>query len=135
MRKFFYLCVCVAALLLTSGCGKENGKNDEKGGLTKMSWAELVKEHSFLEGFPVFDGEVENYLYKDLGGGLLTVTFFDYGCEESVATSYYAKFDADGYKKSEGSNIYRKTKDGYDYTFTGSYANENFALSFSVEPR
>ncbi len=76
MRKFFYLFVCSAALLLTSGCGKKSKKNDEKGGITKMTWAELVKKHSFLDGFPVFDGEAENYLHNDLGVGLLTVTFF-----------------------------------------------------------
>ena len=89
----------------------------------------------FLRGFPVFEGEVENWQYKELGSDMKTVTFFDYKCEESVAKTYYAKFIPEGFTKSDGSEIYRKTVDKTIYTFSGSYSGGNFALSFSVETK
>ena len=120
------------------GCGKENGddQNHVICPTDKVTWAALVEEYSFLEGFPVFDGEVENFQYKELMG-MKTVTFFDYKCEESVATTYYAKFVTAGFTKSEGSEIYRKTVGELVYIFTGSYSakDNNFALSFSVDKK
>jgi len=136
--KRFILALSFAAMMLVCGCGKENGddQNHVICPTDKVTWAALVEEYSFLEGFPVFDGEVENFQYKELMG-MKTVTFFDYKCEESVATTYYAKFVTAGFTKSEGSEIYRKTVGELVYIFTGSYSakDNNFALSFSVDKK
>ena len=125
-----------ATIMLVCGCGKENSGNEP--GISQedtMTWAALVKAYPFLDGFPVFDGEVENWQYKELGRDMKTVTFFDYKCEESVATTYYAKFVPAGFTKSDGSEIYRKTVGETIYVFTGSYSGGNFALSFSVDSK
>ena len=98
----------------------------------KSTWATILESYPFLEGFPVFDGEVENWQYKELGS-MKTLTFFDYKCDKSVSTTYYAKFIPAGFTKSEGSEIYRKTVDKKNYIFTGSYGGGSFALSFSVD--
>lgn len=123
--------------MLVCGCSKENGgdQNHVTCPAVKVTWAALVKEYSFLENFPVFDGEVENFKYAE-PLGMKTVTFFDYGCEESVATTYYAKFAPAGFTKSgEGSQIYRKTIGEFIYTFSGGYSAGSFALSFSVDKK
>lgn len=118
------------------GCGKDEPGNEpvicpEE----TIAWGVLVKEYPFLKGFPVFEGEVENWQYKELGSDMKTVTFFDYSCAESVVTSYYSEFIPAGFTKSEGAEIYRKTVDKTVYTFSGSYGGGNFALSFSVESK
>ncbi len=64
-----------------------------------------------------------------------TVTFFDYKCEESVSTLYYAKFVPAGFSKSEGAQIYRKTVGNTAYTFSGGYSGGSFALSFSAQEK
>ena len=117
------------------GCGKEGAGDEPIIGPApsgKVTWATVVKEYPFLEGFPVFDGEVENYQYKELGS-MKTLTFFDYKCDKSVSTTYYAKFIPAGFTKSEGAEIYRKTVDKKSYIFSGSYGGGNFGLSFSVD--
>lgn len=117
-------------------CGKEESGNktviDPVEPVGKLTWANVVKAHPFLEGFPVFDGEVENCQYKELGS-MKTLTFFDYKCDKSVSTTYYAKFIPAGFTKSEGSEIYRKTVDKKNYIFSGSYGGGSFGLSFSVD--
>lgn len=117
------------------GCGKEGAGDEPIIGPApsgKVTWATVVKAYPFLEGFPVFDGEVENYQYKELGS-MKTLTFFDYKCDKSVSTTYYAKFIPAGFTKSEGSEIYRKTVDKKSYIFSGSYGGGSFGLSFSVD--
>lgn len=120
--------------MMIFSCGKEEAGNKTviDPVAKKETWATVVKEYPFLEGFPVFDGEVENWQYKELGS-MKTLTFFDYNCDKSVSTTYYAKFIPAGFTKSEGSEIYRKTVDKKNYIFTGSYGGGNFGLSFSVD--
>ena len=122
MKKLF-LFIC--ATLMFFGCGKE-GAGDEliigPAPTGKVTWATI----------PVFDGEVENCQYKELGS-MKTLTFFDYKCDKSVSTTYYAKFIPAGFTKSEGSEIYRKTVDKKNYIFSGSYGGGSFGLSFSVD--
>lgn len=96
-------------MTLVCGCSKDNGSDNEPviDPVETISWDKLVKAYPFLKGFPVFDGEVENWQYKELGSDMKTVTFFDYKCEESVAKTYYAKFIPEGFTKSDGSEILR----------------------------
>ena len=130
MKKLL-LFICAAMMIF--GCGKEkSGNKPPIDPVEKVTWATVVKAYPFLEGFPVFDGEVENCQYKELGS-MKTLTFFDYKCDKSVSTTYYAKFIPAGFTKSEGSEIYRKTVDNKNYIFTGSYGGGNFGLSFSVD--
>ena len=110
--------------MMIFSCGKEeSGNKPSINHEDKVTWATVVKEYPFLDGFPVFDGEVENWQYKELGS-MKTLTFFDYNCD---------KFIPAGFTKSEGSEIYRKTADKKNYIFTGSYGGGSFALSFSVD--
>lgn len=119
--------------MMIFSCGKEeSGNKTVIDPVEKVTWATVVKEYPFLEGFPVFDGEVENYQYKELGS-MKTLTFFDYKCDKSVSTTYYAKFIPAGFTKSEGSEIYRKTVERRINIFSGSYGGGNFGLSFSVD--
>ena len=136
MKKIIFALI-FAAMTLVCGCGKDNGSGSEPviDPVETISWDKLVKAYPFLEGFPVFDGEVENCQYKELGSDMKTVTFFDYSCSESVATTYYAKFVPAGFTKSDGSEIYRKTVGETIYTFTGGYSGGNFALSFSIDSK
>ena len=137
--KNFVFAFAFAAMMLVCSCGKESSGDNSGGGDTDRpsdkNWASLVDKYPFLEGFPVFDGEVENCRYSELGSDMKTMTFFDYKCEESVAKTYYAKFIPEGFTKSDGSEIYRKTVDKTIYTFSGSYSGGNFALSFSVQTK
>lgn len=131
MKKYIFALVC--AMMLVCGCGKEkSGNKTVIGPVEKVTWATVVKEYPFMDGFPVFDGEVENLQYKELGS-MKTLTFFDYDCNKSVSTTYYAKFIPAGFTKSEGSEIYRKTVDKKNYIFSGSYGGGSFGLSFSVD--
>ena len=135
MKKFIIPFI-FAAMTLVCGCGKEGSGNEQViCPEDTITWAALIKEYPFLDGFPVFDGDVENWQYKELGSDMKTVTFFDYKCEESVATTYYAKFVPAGFTKSDGSEIYRKTVGETIYVFTGGYSGGNFALSFSVDSK
>ena len=119
--------------MMIFSCGKEkSGNKPPIDPAEKVTWATVVKAYPFLEGFPVFDGEVENRQYKELGS-MKTLTFFDYKCDKSVSTTYYAKFIPAGFTKSEGSEIYRKTVDKKTYIFSGSYGGGSFGLSFSVD--
>ncbi len=120
--------------MMIFSCGKEESGNKTviDPVAKKETWATVVKAYPFLEGFPVFDGEVENWQYKELGS-MKTLTFFDYKCDKSVSTTYYAKFIPAGFIKSEGSEIYRKTADKKNYIFSGSYGGGSFGLSFSVD--
>lgn len=130
MKNYIFALVC-AAMMLVCGCGKE-GSGNKSTIEEKSTWATVVKAYPFMEGFPVFDGEVENCQYKELGS-MKTLTFFDYKCDKSVSTTYYAKFIPAGFTKSEGSEIYRKTVDKKNYIFSGSYGGGSFGLSFSVD--
>src|SRR5574344_390647 len=111
------------------GCGKE-GAGDEliigPAPTGKVTWAPIVKTYPSLDGFPVFDGEVENCQYKELGS-MKTLTFLDYKCDKSVSTTYYGKFMPAGFTKGGGPEIYRKTVDKKDDILGGSCG-----LSFSV---
>ncbi len=119
--------------MMIFSCGKEeSGNKTVIDPVEKVTWATVVKAYPFLEGFPVFDGEVENWQYKELGS-MKTLTFFDYKYDKSVSTTYYSNFIPAGFTKSEGSEIYRKTVDKKNYIFTGSYGGGNFGLSFSVD--
>ncbi len=135
MKKFTFA-LMLATLVLLGGCKKEgSGNGDERiYPSAPTDWATVVEAYPFLAEFPVFDGEVENTKYVEFHG-METVTFFDYKCEESVATTYYAKFEPAGFTKSagEGSQIYRKTVGDKDYAFSGSYDGGSFALNFSVD--
>ena len=130
MKKLL-LFICAAMMIF--GCGKEKlGNKPPIDPVEKVTWATVVKAYPFLEGFPVFDGEVENCQYKELGS-MKALTFFDYKCDKSVSTTYYAKFIPAGFTKTEGSEIYRKTLDKKNYIFSGSYGGGSFGLSFSVD--
>ena len=121
--------------MMIFSCGKEeSGNKTVIDPAEKVTWATIVKMYPFLEGFPAFDGEVENWQYKELGS-MKTLTFIDNDCDKSVSTTYYAKFIPAGFTKSEGegSEIYRKTVDKKNYIFTGSYGGGNFGLHFSVD--
>ena len=119
--------------MMIFSCGKEeSGNKTVIDPVEKVTRATVVKAYPFLEGFPVFDGEVENWQYKELGS-MKTLTFFDYNCDKSVSTTYYSKFIPAGFTKSEGSEIYRKTVDKKNYIFSGSYGGGSFGLSFSVD--
>lgn len=129
--KQLLLFICAAMMIFS--CGKEeSGKKTVIDPVEKVTWPTVVKAYLFLEGFPVFDGEVENWQYKELGS-MKTLTFFDYKCDKSVSTTYYSNFIPAGFTKSEGSEIYRKTVDKKNYIFTGNYGGGNFGLSFSVD--
>lgn len=131
MKKLL-LFICAAMMIFS--CGKEESGNKTviDPVAKKETWATILKTYPFLDGFPVFDGEVENWQYKELGS-MKTLTFFDYKCDKSVSTTYYAKFIPAGFTKSEGSEIYRKTVDKKNYIFSGSYGGGSFGLSFSVD--
>lgn len=131
MKKLL-LFICAAMMIFS--CGKEESGNKTviDPVAKKETWATILKTYPFLDGFPVFDGEVENWQYKELGS-MKTLTFFDYDCNKSVSTTYYAKFIPAGFTKSEGSEIYRKTVDKKNYIFSGSYGGGSFGLSFSVD--
>ena len=75
MKKLL-LFICAAMMIF--GCGKEkSGNKPPIDPVEKVTWATVVKEYPFLEGFPVFDGEVENCQYKELGSmKTLTCTLF-----------------------------------------------------------
>lgn len=129
--KQLLLFICAAMMIFS--CGKEeSGNKTVIDPVEKVTWATVVKEYPFLEGFPVFDGEVEKRQYKELGS-MKTLTFFDYKCDKSVSTTYYSNFIPAGFTKSEGSEIYRKTVDKKNYIFSGSYGGGSFGLSFSVD--
>ena len=129
--KQLLLFICAAMMIFS--CGKEeSGNKTVIDPVEKVTWPTVVKAYPFLEGFPVFDGEVENWQYKELGS-MKTLTFFDYKCDKSVSTTYYSNFIPAGFTKSEGSEIYRKTVDKKHYIFTGSYGGGHFGLSFSVD--
>ena len=129
--KQLLLFICAAMMIFS--CGKEeSGNKTVIDPVEKVTWPTVVKAYLFLEGFPVFDGEVENWQYKEIGS-MKTLTFFDYKCDKSVSTTYYAKFIPAGFTKSEGSEIYRKTVDKKNYIFSGSYGGGSFGLSFSVD--
>ncbi|MCI7635047.1 MAG: hypothetical protein MSS78_05220, partial [Bacteroidales bacterium] len=85
MKKLL-LFICAAMMIFS--CGKEESGNkteiDPVEPLGKATWATVVKAYPFLEGFPVFDGEVENWQYKEIGS-MKTLTFFDYKCDKSVS--------------------------------------------------
>lgn len=130
MKKLL-LFICAAMMIF--GCGKEkSGNKPPIDPVEKVTWATVVKAYPFMEGFPVFDGEVENWQYTELGS-MKTLTFIDNDCDKSVSTTYYAKFIPAGFTKDEGSEIYRKTADKKNYIFTGSYGGGNFGLHFSVD--
>ena len=119
--------------MMIFSCGKEeSGNKTVIDPVEKVTWPTVVKAYPFLEGFPVFDGEVENCQYKELGS-MKALTFFDYKCDKSVSTTYYAKFIPAGFTKTEGAEIYRKTADKKNYIFSGSYGGGSFGLSFSVD--
>lgn len=63
---------------------------------TKLTWATTLKSCPFLDGFPVFDGEINAGHYEKLGS-METLTCFDYDCDKSVSTTYYAKFIPAGF--------------------------------------
>lgn len=129
--KQLLLFICAAMMIFS--CGKEeSGNKTVIDPVEKVTWPTVVKAYPFLEGFPVFDGEVEKRQYKELGS-MKTLTFFDYKYDKSVSTTYYSNFIPAGFTKSEGSEIYRKTVDKKNYIFTGSYGGGNFGLSFSVD--
>ena len=129
--KQLLLFICAAMMIFS--CGKEeSGNKTVIDPVEKVTWLTVVKAYPFLEGFPVFDGEVENCQYKELGS-MKTLTFFDYKCDKSVSTTYYSNFIPAGFTKSEGSEIYRKTVDKKNYIFSGSYGGGSFGLSFSVD--
>ena len=131
MKKLL-LFIC-AAMMIFSCVKEESGNKTVIDPVAKKeTWAKILKMYPFLDGFPVFDGEVENWQYKELGS-MKTLTFFDYDCDKSVSTTYYAKFIPAGFTKSEGSEIYRKTVDKKNYIFSGSYGGGSFGLSFSVD--
>ena len=78
MKKLL-LFICAAMMIFS--CGKEeSGNKPSIDTVDKVTWATVVKAYPFLEGFPVFDGEVENWQYKEIGS-MKTLTFFDYKCE------------------------------------------------------
>ena len=130
MKKLL-LFICAAMMIFS--CGKEeSGNKTVIDPVEKVTWPTVVKAYPFLEGFPVFDGEVENWQYKELGS-MKTLTFFDYKYDKSVSTTYYSNFIPAGFTKSEGSEIYRKTVDKKNYIFSGSYGGGSFGLSFSVD--
>ena len=120
--------------MMIFSCGKEESGNKTviDPVAKKVTWATILKMYPFLDGFPVFDGEVENWQYTELGS-MKTLTFIDNDCDKSVSTTYYAKFIPAGFTKDEGSEIYRKTVDKKNYIFTGSYGGGNFGLHFSVD--
>ena len=127
------LLLFICAVMMIFSCGKEeSGNKTVIDPVEKVTWATILEAYPFLEGFPVFDGEVENCQYKELGS-MKTLTFFDYKCDKSVSTTYYAKFIPASFTKSEGSEIYRKTVDKKNYIFSGSYGGGSFGLSFSVD--
>ena len=120
--------------MMIFSCGKEESGNKTviDPVAKKETWAKILKMYPFLDGFPVFDGEVENWQYSELGS-MKTLTFFDNDCDKSVSTTYYAKFIPAGFTKDKSSEIYRKTVDKKNYIFTGSYGGGNFGLHFSVD--
>ena len=64
MKKLL-LFICAAMMIFS--CGKEeSGNKPPIDPVEKVTWATVVKAYPFMEGFPVFDGEVENCQYKEL---------------------------------------------------------------------
>ena len=65
--------------MMIFSCGKEESGNKTviDPVAKKETWAKILKMYPFLDGFPVFDGEVENCQYKELGSmKTLTCTLF-----------------------------------------------------------
>ena len=76
MKKLL-LFICAAMMIFS--CGKEESGNKTviDPVAKKETWAKILKMYPFLDGFPVFDGEVENCQYKELGSmKALTCTLF-----------------------------------------------------------
>lgn len=128
MKKFF-IAICLVALAGLFACNKDNGTDNPEIN-DKVTWESLVKQYPFLGNFPKFDGEIEMHQHS-LNRGVECVQFFDYKCEQSVASTYYAKLVSAGFEKNENADIYTKEADGKEYVFTGGYAGGNFALSFN----
>ena len=64
MKKLL-LFICAAMMIFS--CGKEeSGNKPSIDTVDKVTWATVVKAYPFLEGFPVFDGEVENWQHEDI---------------------------------------------------------------------
>ena len=64
--------------MMIFSCSKEkSGNKPPIDPVEKVTWDTVVKAYPFMEGFPVFDGEVENCQYKELGSmKTLTCTLF-----------------------------------------------------------
>ena len=78
MKKLL-LFICAAMMIFS--CGKEeSGNKPSIDQVDKVTWATVVKEYPFLEGFPVFDGEVENWQFPEIGI-MKTVTVCVYQCD------------------------------------------------------
>ncbi len=61
--KQLLLFICAAMMIFS--CGKEeSGNKPSIDTVDKVTWATVVKAYPFLEGFPVFDGEVEKRQFR-----------------------------------------------------------------------
>lgn len=137
MKKFFTVLSCVIALsFLSVGCSKdddEDGDGDVEV-TTGMTWEKLVEKYPFMGNFPKYEGDIELHQYNKTFG-LESVAFFDYKCDASMATEYYAKLASENFfvnPNAEG--IYTKTVNDYELIFTGSHAAGNFGMVFSCQP-
>ena len=51
--------------MMIFSCGKEkSGNKPPIDPVEKVTWATVVKAYPFMEGFPVFDGEVEKRQFR-----------------------------------------------------------------------
>ena len=124
---------------LMTACGDDD-KDDNKNGdvtigqLNKTTWASLAKINTFMNDFPAYDGEIDNYTITNASGVDMLV-FFDYACEQSEYDEYAAKLEAAGFEKTPASSlsaIYKKTSTKR-LSISMSYSAGNLAISVSSE--
>ena len=59
------LLLFIGAAMMIFSCGKEeSGNKTVIDPVEKVTWLTVVKAYPFLEGFPVFDGEVEKRQFR-----------------------------------------------------------------------
>ena len=139
MKKLLFIVCSLTMTTLMTACGDDD-KDDNKNGdvtigqLNKTTWASLAKINTFMNDFPAYDGEIDNYTITNASGVDMLV-FFDYACEQSEYDEYAAKLEAAGFEKTPASSlsaIYKKTSTKR-LSISMSYSAGNLAISVSSE--
>lgn len=125
MKKFLIIAFsALATLFAASSC-------DQIDTDTNVKWADLVKEHTWLDGFPEFEGEINLPQYTSVMG-MESIAFLK-KTEETVFTDYCKKLESKGFQiQAEAvKGSYRKKVDGGELIFAGTWAAGVFGLTFT----